>query len=93
MIPKSAKSTFVPISVVLDNPKSYAGESIMREALSTLIYAAKKRIAEIDEDDRYKQKTANVQVNAPLALVQLQLTVERDVLIQTLVAIGEREGR
>jgi len=42
------------------------------------------RIKEIESDARFRAKPATVDINAPLALIQLSLEVERDVLRQVL---------
>lgn len=37
-------------------------------------------LAHVEKDDRLKQPPANIHVNAPLALVQLELETKRDLL-------------
>jgi hypothetical protein len=41
--------------------------------LSEAKQVLKAQIAEIERDDRYKAKAALVQVNAPLALIQVEM--------------------
>lgn len=38
------------------------------------------RLAKIMEDDRLSQPPATIQINAPLALIQLELETKRDTL-------------
>ena len=40
----------------------------------------RKKIKEIESDERYSYPTANVAVNAPLALIQLQMESEVRIL-------------
>jgi len=40
----------------------------------------KKRLAEIEKDERISYPTATIDINAPLALIQLSLETERDAL-------------
>lgn len=39
-----------------------------------------KRLSEINSDSRLRGKPATIQINAPLALIQLALETERDTL-------------
>lgn len=39
----------------------------------SLLEEVKKRISEIETDDRYKAEPANVNINAPLALIQMAM--------------------
>lgn len=39
-----------------------------------------KRLERIESDERIDYEPANVEVNAPLALIQVRLTTERDTL-------------
>jgi len=39
-----------------------------------------KRIKEIDDDERYHYKPASIKINAPLALMQMEMVTEMDVL-------------
>lgn len=45
-----------------------------------LIEKINARIKTIEEDDRLKQPTATIDINAPLALIQLSLETERTTL-------------
>lgn len=40
-----------------------------------------KRLAEIEADSRYQAPTASIQINAPLALIQLDMKAERSALL------------
>ena len=40
----------------------------------------KNKIKELKADDRYKQKPALVQINAPLALIQVDIQAQIDTL-------------
>ena len=51
----------------------------------------KKRLKKILSDERLGYPSANVQVNAPLALIQLQLETERDILKWVLKQEIEKE--
>jgi len=54
------------------------------------------RIAEIDADERVHYPTATVEVNAPLALIQLSLETQRDTyrrVLQRIERIAAGRGR
>lgn len=40
----------------------------------------KKKLKKILSDERLKYPSANIQINAPLALIQLELETKRDIL-------------
>lgn len=46
----------------------------------TIKQKIKKRIAELEKDDRFTQPTASVQINAPLALIQVGIASKIDAL-------------
>lgn len=75
------------------NAELLGAASRMRESLVTVIQAAKGRIAKIEADSRYKDYVKNgaatIDINAPLALIQLGMNTEREVLREVLVAVGE----
>lgn len=50
------------------------------------------RLAEIDADDRYHYKPAEVQINAPLALVQVSMEAEARALAWVLGEYPPRSG-
>jgi hypothetical protein len=50
------------------------------------------RIAEIDSDERYHYKPALVQINAPLALIQVQMEAEARALSWVLGETAPKSG-
>ena len=52
----------------------------------------KKRLSEILSDERLHYKPANVQINAPLALIQTALETERDALMWVLEIQKKDDG-
>lgn len=90
-----AHTTFSSVAVGLDIAKAQDAKTLkaVRDNLQSWVAAEKKKI---DEDARYHYAPAQVQINAPLALIQLGMEARMSLLCQmesqiaALLQSGER---
>ena len=61
----------------------------LREENERMLAAAQKGIAEVETDNRFRMPPASVKINAPLALVQVELESRRHAFQDVLAALGE----
>lgn len=64
----------------------------VRAAVDKLLRHTKNRLAAIEADGRFKQPPALVQVNAPLALIQVEMKTEYNTLTTVLAYLYKITG-
>lgn len=89
---KSVSLTDLLLVIHPDGPSTPAAKALFIEELKSRIDEIRQKLAVVEADERLGYPTANVQTNAPLALVQLSLESHRDSLRWVLKTLEDGNG-